>query len=136
AAWTCTATGGTLQCLLPALDPGASTSGLIQLGLPANTTGTITLQATIADGTGPPVSGPPLVITVLPAPTGISGLFVDHAGLALTGNAIVTCDPAAVMFCVTARDDPAAAPPGHVDTSGEQMVWVDVDADPTTFDSS
>ena len=134
--WACSAVGGTLSCVLPALDPSASTSGLIQLGLAANATGTITLEPTIADGTNPPVAGPPLVLTVLPAPVGLSGLVVDHADLALTGNAIVTCDPVAGKFCVTARDDPAASPPGHVDTSGEPIVWIDVDADPATFNSS
>jgi hypothetical protein len=135
--WTCTVAGGTLQCVLPALDPGGSSSGLIQLGLPANATGTITLEPAIADGTEPPVAGPPLVITVLPAPTGLSDLVVDRADLTLTGNAILTCDPAAIpAVCVTARDNPAAAPPGHADKSGQQMIWVDVDADPATFNSS
>jgi len=135
-AWACSAAGGTLSCVLPALDPSASTSGLIQLGLAANATGTITLEPTISDGTGPPVAGPPLVLTVLPAPVGVTGLVVDHADLVLTGNAIVTCDPVAGKFCVTARDDPAAAPPGHVDTSGEPIVWIDIDTDPATFNSS
>jgi RNA polymerase sigma factor (sigma-70 family) len=134
--WACTAAGGTLSCVLPALDPGATTSGLIQLGLPANATGTITLQPTIADGSEPPVVGPPLVLTVLPQPTGLSDLVVDHADLVLTGNSILTCDPAGMPFCVTARDDPAAAPAGRVDKSGQQMVWIDVDGDPATFDSS
>jgi RNA polymerase sigma factor (sigma-70 family) len=134
--WACSAAGGTLSCVLPALDPSASTSGLIQLGLAANATGTITLEPTIADGAGPPVAGPPLVLTVLPAPAGVTGLVVDHADLALTGNAIVTCDPVAGQFCDTARDDPAAAPPGHVDKSGQPIVWIDIDSDPATFDSS
>ena len=134
--WACSVAGGTLSCVLPALDPSASTSGLIQLGLAANATGTITLEPTIADGTGPPVAGPPLVLTVLPAPAGVTGLVVDHADLALTGNAIVTCDPVAGKFCVTARDDPAAAPPGQVDKSKQPIVWLDVDADPATFNSS
>jgi hypothetical protein len=135
-AWACSVAGGTLSCVLPALDPSASTSGLIQLGLAANATGTITLEPTIADGTGPPVAGPPLVLTVLPAPAGVTGLVVDHANLVLTGNAIVTCDPVAGKFCVTARDDPAAAPPGHVDKSGQPIVWIDIDANPATFNSS
>ena len=134
--WACSVAGGTLSCVLPALDPSASTSGLIQLGLAANATGTITLEPTIADGTGPPVAGPPLVLTVLPAPAGVTGLVVDHADLALTGNAIVTCDPVAGKFCVTARDDPAAAPPGQVDKSNQPIVWIDIDADPATFNSS
>jgi hypothetical protein len=134
--WACTAAGGTLSCLLPALDPGATTAGLIQLGLPANAPGTITLQPTIADGSDPPVVGPPLVLTVLPPPTGLSDLIVDHADLTLTGNGILTCDPAGMPFCDTARDDPAAAPPGRADKSGQQMVWIDVDGDPATFDSS
>ncbi|HEX6786743.1 MAG TPA: sigma-70 family RNA polymerase sigma factor, partial [Acidimicrobiales bacterium] len=134
--WACTAAGGTLSCVLPALDPGATTAGLIQLGLPANATGTITLQPTIADGSEPPVMGPPLVLTVLPPPTGLSDLVIDHADLVLTGNGILTCDPAGAPFCVTARDDPAAAPAGRVDKSGQQMVWIDVDGDPATFNSS
>ena len=81
--WACSVAGGALSCVLPALDPSASTSGLIQLGLAATATGTITLEPTIADGTGPPVTGPPLVLTVLPAPAGVTGLVVDHADLAL-----------------------------------------------------
>jgi len=136
ATWACSVAGGTLSCVLPALDPSASTSGLIQLGLAANATGTITLEPTIADGTGPPVAGPPLVLTVLPAPTGVTGLVVDHADLALTGNAVVTCDPVTGKFCVTARDDPAAAPPGQVDKSNQPIIWIDIDADPATFNSS
>jgi hypothetical protein len=48
---------------------------------------------------------------------------------------VVTCDPAA-NFCASARDTPAATPPGQVDKSAQRMVYVDVDADPQTFNSS
>ena len=55
---------------------------------------------------------------------------------AASGTPSLTCDPVADKFCTVARDDPAAAPPGQVDKSAQQMVWIDVDADPTTFNSS
>jgi hypothetical protein len=135
ASWICTVGAGAVQCVLPALAPGATSNGLIQLQLAANAPGTITLQATVADGANPPVSGPPLVITVQPAPAGVTDLFVDHADLALLGNAVLTCNPIATTTCVTARDKPSAAS-GQVDKSGQQMMWIDVDADPTTFTSS
>jgi hypothetical protein len=63
-------------------------------------------------------------------------VVIDKADLALVGNAVLTCDPAIIVDdCVTARDDPAAAP-GHADKSKQHMIWLDVDADPNTFNSS
>ena len=51
-AWACTTTSAMLQCLLPALAAGESSSGLIQLGLADTVSASITLQLTIADGSG------------------------------------------------------------------------------------
>jgi hypothetical protein len=120
--------------VLPALDPSASTSGLIQLGLAANATGRSHSSRRSPTGTGPPIAGPPLVLTVLPAP-GVTGLVVDHADLALTGNAIVTRDPVAGKFCVTARDDPPRRRRGR-STSRSSRSSDRHDADPATFNSS
>ena len=125
-----------LQCILPVLAAGASSEGLIQLTLDVAAGSTVTLTPTISDGSGPPVAGTPLVITVQPQPAGVSDLVVDRADLVLLGNAVLTCDPAAANSCVEARDAPANAPPGQVDKSAQQMVYIDVDADPTTFNSS
>jgi hypothetical protein len=67
----------------------------------------------------------------------VSDVVIDKADLALIGNSVVTCDPAVVANnCVTARDDPAAAKPGQADKSRQKMIWVDVDQDPKTFNSS
>ncbi len=134
-AWACTTTSAMLQCLLPALAAGESSSGLIQLGLADTVSSSITLQLTIADGSGAPVSGPAVVIAVQPRPPGLTDLVVDHADLALVGNATLTCNPAAVATCAVARDNPAGSS-GQVDKSGQQMMWIDVDTDPVTFNSS
>ena len=133
--WSCSVAAAVLQCVLPVLAAGASSEGLIQLTLDVAAGSTVTLTPTISDGSGPPIAGTPLVITVQPQPAGVSDLFVDRADLVLLGNALLTCDPAA-NFCVEARDAPANAPPGQVDKSAQQMVYIDVDADPTTFNSS
>ena len=134
--WSCSVAAAVLQCVLPVLAAGASSEGLIQLTLDVAAGSTVTLTPTISDGSGPPVAGTPLVITVQPQPAGVSDLFVDRADLVLLGNAVLTCDPAAANSCVEARDAPANAPPGQVDKSAQQMVYIDVDADPTTFNSS
>jgi RNA polymerase sigma factor (sigma-70 family) len=134
--WACAADASQLQCVLPALAPGAISQAIIQLAVADNAPPEITLQPFVSDGTDTPVTGPPLVITVQPAPVGLSDIVIDKADLALIGNAVLTCDPAIkVDDCVTARDDPAGAP-GHADKSKQHMIWVDVDADPTTFNSS
>jgi hypothetical protein len=133
--WSCSVAAGVLQCVLPSLAPGASSEGLIQLTLDVAAGSTVTLTPTISDGTGPPIAGTPLVITVQPQPAGLSDMIVDRADVALLGNAVLTCDPAA-NFCVDARDAPATTPPGQVDKSAQLMVYVDVDADPSTFNSS
>ena len=134
--WSCSVAAAVLQCILPVLAAGASSEGLIQLTLDVAAGSTVTLTPTISDGSGPPVAGTPLVITVQPQPAGVSDLVVDRADLVLLGNAVLTCDPAAANSCVEARDAPANAPPGQVDKSAQQMVYIDVDADPTTFNSS
>jgi hypothetical protein len=135
AEWSCTVASEVLSCTLPVLAAGATSEGLIQLTLDVPAGATITLTPTISDGSGPPVTGVPLVITVQPQPAGVSDLFVDRADLASLGNAVLTCDPAD-NFCVQARDTPATTPPGQVDKSARPMVYVDVDTDPTTFNSS
>ena len=106
AAWACSVASEVLQCVLPVLAAGASSEGLIQLTLDVAAGSTVTLTPTISDGSGPPVAGTPLVITVQPQPAGVSDLFVDRADLVLLGNAVLTCDPAAANSCVEARDTP------------------------------
>jgi hypothetical protein len=133
--WACSVAADVLQCVLPVLAAGASSEGLIQLTLDVAAGSTVTLTPSISDGSGPPVAGTPLVITVQAQPAGLSDLIVDRADLALLGNAVVTCDPAA-NFCVQARDTPASTPPGQVDKSAQPIVYIDVDADPATFNSS
>jgi hypothetical protein len=135
AEWSCTVASEVLSCILPVLAAGATSEGLIQLTLDVPAGATITLTPTISDGSGPPVTGAPLVVTVQAQPPGVSDLVVDRADLALLGNAVLSCDPAA-NFCVQARDTPAITPPGQVDKSAHAMVYVDVDADPATFNSS
>jgi RNA polymerase sigma factor (sigma-70 family) len=136
-AWTCTADPTNLQCVLPALDPGETSQAVIHLSVDPNAPATITLQPTVADGTEAPVVGPPLVINVQPTPDGVSSVVVDRADLALIGNSLLTCNPANVANnCVTARDNPEAAGPGQADKSHQNMIWVDVDQDPSTFNSS
>jgi RNA polymerase sigma factor (sigma-70 family) len=135
--WTCTADPTNLQCVLPALNPGETSQAIIHLAVDPNAPATITLQPTVADGTEAPVAGPPLVINVQPTPAGVSDVVVDKADLALIGNSLLTCNPADVANnCVTARDDPAAAGRGQADKSRQNMIWVDVDQDPSTFNSS
>ena len=82
----------------------------------------ITLQLTIADGSGAPVAGPALVITVQPRPAWLTDLVVDHADLALLGNAVLTCNPAAVATCVRRPRHPGRRTPGQVDKSAQQMM--------------
>ena len=118
--------------------PSASTSGLIQLGLGATAACDRSPSTpTIADGTGPPVAGPPLVLTVLPAarrrqrplrrPCRPGADGQRHRDLRPGGREVLRRRPG------TTRP---RAPPGQVDKSAQQIVWIDVDADPATFNSS
>ena len=135
--WTCTADPANLQCVLPTLDPGDTSEAIIHLAVDANAPASITLQPTVSNGTDEPVAGEPLVINVQPTPAGVSDIVIDKADLALIGNTVVTCNPASVANnCVTARDDPASAKPGQADKSRQNMIWVDVDQDDGTFNSS
>jgi hypothetical protein len=125
-----------LRCELPAPSAGGSSVGVLQIAVATNAPHMITLQASVALGTLPPIVGAPLTITVRPPPSGISEVFVDKADLALLGNAVLTCDPISVLLrCPTARDDPSAVGV-QADKQLQAMTYVDVDGDAATFDSS
>lgn len=57
----------------------------------------------------------------------------DHGAITVTGNTLETC-PAAVATCAAAQAGTATG--AALNNNGYAMTRVDVDADPTTFDSS
>ncbi len=137
AAWACTSAASTLTCHLPAPAEGASTDVILQVAIAPSTRGTITLQATISDGSNQSAIGPvpPLVIDIQPMPSGIGEVVVDRADLVLLGNAVLTCNPHLVVLnCPTARDKPAVEPSSNRQL--QDMLYVDVDVDALTVNSS
>jgi len=119
---TPTAAPVSVQCPLPALAAGASTSRTATVVLGDADTATFTLAV--------PGTAARTTLTVGTVPSVLTPVFADvlRGDVAVAGASLITCAPADPGCAAALADprDPAAS------TRARQLAWVDTDDDPTT----
>ena len=132
-AWACSAIdGASLACTADELAPGATSSIYVPVSAP---TGGASARATVSvTGSGDAADpGATREVEIPVRPNGMAARFaaVEHGDVNAVGNSLVTC-PEASAGCAEARQGLGS----RLDNGDHAMVLVDVDADPTTADSS